>query len=147
MRAAAGLYHSGRCRYLLVSGDNGHAGYDEPTSMKEALLALGVPESAVVRDYAGFDTLDSVLRAREVFEQSRYIVVSQAFHNERAVTIARHHGIEAYGLNATDIRGRHAIRTAIREKLARVKTVCDLKVLGSQPKYLGPVVPIGTEKG
>lgn len=147
MKAAAGLYHAGKCRYLLVSGDNRDAGYDEPTAMKEALVALGVPEPAIVRDYAGFDTLDSVLRAKEVFEQSRYLVVSQAFHNERAVAIARHHGIEAYGLNAPDFRGRQAIRMVIREKLARVKTLGELKLLGSQPKYLGPIVSIGSGEG
>lgn len=147
MKAAAGLYHAGKCRYLLVSGDNRDAGYDEPTAMKEALVALGVPEPAIVRDYAGFDTLDSVLRAKEVFEQSRYLVVSQAFHNERAVAIARHHGIEAYGLNAPDFRGRQAIRMVIREKLARVKTLGELKLVGSQPKHLGPIVSIGSGEG
>lgn len=147
MRAAAELYGAGKCRYLLVSGDNGRAEYDEPSSMRTALIELGVPESAIVRDYAGFDTLDSILRARDVFGQARIIVVSQAFHNERAITIARRHGMEAYGLNAQAVGGPHAWKTNLREKIARVKTLADLHLLRSHPKFLGPTVPIGTAKG
>jgi SanA protein len=146
MDAAALLYHSGKCRYLLVSGDNGHIGYDEPTAMRDALLHRGVPESAIVRDHAGFDTLDSVLRAREVFGLEAILVVSQAFHNERAICIARHHGIEAHGWNAEAVKGAHATKAGFREKLARVKTMIDLHLLNSGPKFLGPPLPIGEAK-
>ena len=64
MEAAAALFHAGRVRHLLLSGDNGSRGYDEPSDMKKALLALGVPASALTLDNAGFRTLDSVVRAK-----------------------------------------------------------------------------------
>jgi SanA protein len=146
MDAAALLYHSGKCRYLLVSGDNGRSDYDEPTAMRDALLDRGVPESAIVRDHAGFDTLDSVLRAREVFGQDAFLVVSQAFHNERAICIARHHGIDAHGWNAEAVKGASAAKTRFREKIARVKTMLDLHLWKSGPKYLGPQLAIGEAK-
>lgn len=142
MDAAARIYHAGKCRHLLVSGDNGRQGYDEPSRMTDALVARGVPERAITKDYAGFATLDSVLRAREVFGLDSFIVVSQAFHNERALHIARHHGIEAWGWNAADASLHNGLRTRLREKLARVKTLCDLHLLGSGPKYLGPKIPL-----
>jgi SanA protein len=146
MDAAALLFHSGKCRYLLVSGDNGRIGYDEPTAMRDALVSRGVPESAIVRDHAGFDTLDSVLRARKVFDLKAFLVVSQAFHNERAICIARHHGIEVHGWNAVDVQGAYGIKTHFREKLARVKTMLDIHLWRSGPKYLGPQLAIGEAK-
>lgn len=142
MDAAARLYHAGKCHHLLVSGDNGRKDYDEPSRMAEALVKRGVPERAITKDYAGFDTLDSVLRAREVFGLDSFIVVSQTFQNERAIHIARHHGIDAWGWNAADVSHRNGLRTRLREKLARVKTFCDLHLLGSGPKYLGPRIPV-----
>lgn len=142
MRTAASLFHAGKCRYLLVSGDNGQTGYDEATSMRDALVELGVPGSAIIRDYAGFDTLDSVLRARDVFSQTSLLVVSQRFHNERAICIGRHHGIDLHGVNAQDVSGPLGAKTRGREKLARIKTLLDLYLWKSQPKFLGPVVPI-----
>jgi SanA protein len=111
--------------------------------MRDSLAALGIPESAIVRDYAGFDTLDSVLRAREVFSQVSLLVVSQRFHNERAICIGRHHGIDLHGVNAPDVSGPLGTRTRLREKLARIKTLLDLHLWKSQPKFLGPTIPIG----
>ncbi len=143
MDAAARLYHAGKCRLLLVSGDNGRKDYDEPSRMAAALVERGVPEGAIARDYAGFDTLDSVLRAREVFGLESFIVVSQAFQNERAIHIARHHGIDAWGWNAADVSLGGGLRTRLREKLARVKTLCELHLLNSGPKYLGPKIALG----
>jgi SanA protein len=142
MDAAAALYRAGKVKYLLVSGDNGEEAYNEPSDMQGALVARGVPKERIYLDYAGFRTLDSVLRAREVFGQSRFTVVSQAFHNERAVFIARHYGIEAIGFNAADVGGSAGAQVNAREVLARVQVVLDLYVLNTQPKFYGPKVAI-----
>lgn len=93
MQAAADLYFSGKVKKLLVSGDNHVATYDETTDMAEYLIGLGVPDKAIIRDYAGFRTLDSVIRAQKVFHCKSLIIVSQKFHNQRAVFIARQLGI------------------------------------------------------
>jgi SanA protein len=142
MDAAAALYKAGKVKYLLVSGDNGEEAYNEPSDMRDALVARGVPKGNVYLDYAGFRTLDSVLRAREVFGQTRFTVVSQAFHNERAVFIARHYRIEAVGFNAADVGGSAGARVNAREVLARVQVALDLYLLNTQPRFYGPRVPI-----
>lgn len=147
IRAAAELYAAGKVEYLLVSGDNGTKSYDEPTAMKAALVRAGVPDDRVVLDFAGFRTLDSVVRAREVFGQTRITIVSQRFHNERAVYLARRHGIAAYGYNAPDVGGAGGAAVRAREVLARVKAVLDVRVLGTRPRFLGEPVPIGPGAG
>ncbi len=141
--AAAELYKAGKAKWLVVSGDNHTAGYDEPTDMKRALVARGVPSDAVYCDYAGFRTLDSVVRAKAIFGAGRFIVVSQKFHNERAVFLAAHKGLDAVGLNAPDVTGRMGLRTHLRELFARVKNVLDVHVLGSEPRFYGPPVILG----
>lgn len=138
MTAAAELYHAGKVRYLLVSGDNSRPDYDEPSDMRRALVEAGVPTSRIVLDYAGFRTLDSVLRARDVFGLERLIVVSQRFHNERAVYLARAHGIRAYGLDAQDIGGVEGMRVRAREVLSRMAAVLDVELLNTRPRFPGP---------
>lgn len=145
LEAAARLFKAGKVKALIVSGDNGSEDYDEPTEMKRVLIELGVPEGRVVCDYAGFRTLDSMVRAKEVFGQSRFIVVSQRFHNERAVYLARAFGIEAWGLNAKDVPVALSVKTFLREKLACVKAVLDVNVLHTQPKFLGEKVAVQLE--
>lgn len=140
--AAAQLYHSGRVRRIVVSGDNSRTTYNEPQAMKDALVGRGVPEEVIFLDYAGFRTLDSVVRMREIFSQDRFIVVSQRFHNERALYLARHMGIEAWGYNARDVGKSMGFRTLLREKLARPKMFLDLW-LGKGPRFLGDKVDIG----
>lgn len=142
MDAAAALFKAGKVKYLLVSGDNGEEEYNEPSDMRDALVARGVPKERIYLDYAGFRTLDSVVRAREVFGQDRFTLVSQAFHNERAIFIARHFGIQAIGFNAADVGGAAGAQVNSREVLARVQVVLDLYVLNTQPKFYGPRVPI-----
>lgn len=100
--AAEAAYRAGKVRVLLLSGDNGTEAYDEPTTMKKDLLERGIPESQLVLDYAGFRTLDSVVRAAEVFGTRQFTVISQPFHNERTIFLARMRGIDAIGLNARD---------------------------------------------
>ncbi len=139
--AAVELYKAGKISHLLISGDNGRVGYNEPLDMKNALMEQGVPESVITLDYAGFDTYDSMIRAREVFGQDRFIVVSQEFQNERAVYIARRFGIEAFGYNARDVKRYGGLRTKVRETLARVKAFVEVQ-LGVKPTFLGEKVLI-----
>ncbi|MHB1080137.1 MAG: SanA/YdcF family protein [Prosthecobacter sp.] len=145
MEAAAALFKAGSVKALIVSGDNGTQGYDEPTDMKRVLMQMGVPAEKVVCDYAGFRTLDSVVRAKEVFGQQRVIFVSQRFHNARAIYLARAFGIEAYGMNAQDVPLALSVKTFLREKLACVKAVLDVNVLGTQPRFLGEKVSVPLE--
>ncbi len=149
MAAAWQLYQAGKIEYLLVSGDNHRAGYDEPTDMKHALVALGVPEDHIVCDYAGFTTLDSVVRCQEVFQQSEVTIVSQQFHNERAIYLARAHGMDAVGFNAESVGMQRGLRTYVREAASRVTAVWDVNIYGRRPKFLGEKVVIGggTESG
>lgn len=124
--AAAKLYRQGKVRYIIVSGDNSSKDYNEPDAMVTALVDQGVPANKIIADYAGLRTLDSVLRARDIFGQESYIVVSQAFHNERAVYLARVHGIQAFGYNAPDVHRYAGLKTKIREYFARVKMFWDV---------------------
>jgi SanA protein len=141
--AAAALWHRGAVRWLLVSGDNGRTGYDEPTRMKADLVARGVPAAAIYRDFAGFRTLDSVLRARAVFGLQRFVIVSQPDHIRRAVYLARSHGIDAVGFAAAAVEGRPGLRTRIREQFARINAVLDVEILARGPRFLGEPVPVG----
>ena len=136
MAAAAELFLAGKVDCILVSGDNRHASYNEPMAMRKALLDRNIPDSLIILDYAGFRTLDSVIRACEVFGQTSYIVVSQRFHNERAVYLATRHGIDAMGYNAADVRGPGAGRVRAREWLARVRACWDV-LTGRGPHFLG----------
>ncbi|MBC7862935.1 MAG: YdcF family protein, partial [Bacteroidia bacterium] len=85
IQAAAELFKEGKIKHIIVSGDNHIAGYDEPSDMRDALIAEGVPANCITLDYAGFRTLDSVVRCKKVFGQSKFTIISQKFHNERAV--------------------------------------------------------------
>jgi SanA protein len=136
------LHRAGKVKAFIVSGDNGSKEYDEPTAMKEALVARGVPEAAIYCDFAGFRTLDSVVRAKSIFGQSRYIIVSQHFHNERAIFLARQRGLDAVGLDAADVSRSFAPTTYLREYLARVQAVLDVTLLQTRPKFDGPPVVI-----
>ena len=142
MEAAAELFHAGKVRHLIVSGDNHVKGYDEPGDMRDALVAAGVPVGAISLDYAGFRTLDSVVRAKNVFSQTRLTVVSGEFHNYRAVFICRFYGMDAVAFNARPVSARYSARTYVREWFARVLAVADLYVWRRQPRFLGQPVTI-----
>jgi SanA protein len=141
MAAAAQLYRSGKVSFLLLSGDNSRPDYDEPSDMKRALERLGVPSARLVLDHAGFRTLDSVVRARQVFGVQKLIVVSQHFHNLRAVYLARAHGIEAYGFDAEEVGGVGGAWPKMREVASRLFAVLDVHVLRTEPRFLGPREP------
>lgn len=143
IQAAVKLYKANKIRYIVASGDNHTKSYDEATAMKEALMRQGVPESAIYLDYAGFRTLDSVVRCHAIFGQKRFTVISQLFHNQRAVFIASAKGLEVVGFNAKSVSVRYGLKVMIREYLARVKAVLDVYVLQKKPKFLGPAIEVG----
>jgi len=137
MDAAALLWNEKKVKHLLLSGDNRQKDYDEPKMMRAALIQRGIPSEVMTLDYAGFRTFDSVVRAKEVFGLKRCVVVSQHFHNQRALFIARHHDLDATAFDAQDVSRPRGFKTRLREWLARVKAVLDLYVLDTRPKFLG----------
>lgn len=141
INAAVQLYKSGKVKYLIVSGDNSRKGYDESTDMKNALIERGVPEDVIYLDYAGFRTLDSVVRCKSIFDQDEFLVISQKFHNERAIYLARYNGLRAIGYCAKDVGNTYGMVVHIREKLARVNAVMDILV-NKKPHFGGPKIEI-----
>lgn len=142
INAAVELYQSGKVQHLLVSGDNHIAGYDEPTDMMNALVAAGIPTNAITRDYAGFRTLDSVVRAHSVFGLKKFTIVTEAFHCPRALWIAQQRGLDAVAFAAPDLSVRWSARVKARESLARVLCGMDLYLWHRSPKFPGPPEPI-----
>ncbi|MEX2443358.1 MAG: ElyC/SanA/YdcF family protein [Alkalispirochaeta sp.] len=142
MDAAADLVEEGRVEVLVVSGDNSHSSYNEPAAMADALRERGVSSDRIVRDYAGFRTLDSVIRMRSVFQQDRFVIVSQRFHVERAIFIAAAHRIDAYAYAADDASGMAQLNVRVREYAARVQAVLDVYVFNTEPRFTGPSLPI-----
>ena len=141
--AAAALYHAGKVRHLLVSGDNHSVSYDEPGDMREALIADGVPADAITCDYAGFRTLDSVVRAQVIFGLTQCTILSEEFHCPRALWIAHRHGLDAIAFAAPDVGLKSwSLRADAREQLARAWCAIDLYALDREPKFLGPKEPI-----
>lgn len=145
--AAANLYKYKKIDYILVSGDNRAASYNEPRQMMRALLKAGVPQDRIVADYAGFRTNDSVIRAQKVFLQDKFTIISQEFHNERALFIASHLGIQAIGFNASDPYSQGSnFKVELREFFARIKCVIDMYIIHPEPTFLGDPIVIGNEK-
>lgn len=142
IQAAAQLIRAGKVGYLVVSGDNHVRGYDEPQDMKDSLVMAGVPAARIYCDYAGFRTLDSIVRVREIFGQTAITVISQGFHNQRAIFIARQRGIDAIGFDAAEVDAYDSFKTKCRESIARANMFADLYVFRRQPKFLGPKVTI-----
>ena len=140
--AAAALYRAERVRHLLLSGDNGTRGYDEPTDMQAALLARGVPADALTLSDAGFRTLDSVVRAKETFGQRKRTVITDRFHAYRAVFLAEHDGIDAVAFPSAEVELRWSLKARSREWFADVKACLDLYVLHTRSRFLGPPVEV-----
>lgn len=137
------LFRAGKIQFVLVSGDNSRRSYDEPTAFKQDLVTCGIPAEKIYLDYAGFRTLDSVVRAREIFGLTHFTVISQRFHNQRAIYLARKKGIEAIGFNAQDATAFNGFKTKLREKFARAAAFCDLYLFHTKPKFLGQQIAIG----
>lgn len=142
IQAAARLYHAGKCKKILVSGDNRTHAYNEPVLMRDDLIRLGVPAADIVCDFAGLRTLDSVLRFKQVFGQGAGIVVSQRFHNSRAIYVARHHGIALVGYNAQDVGRYSGLKVRLRELASKFFCVLDVHVFKTRPRHLGRAVVI-----
>jgi SanA protein len=141
IQAAADLFKAGKIDYIIVSGDNQHEDYNEPQQMLEDLIKLGIPADKVFLDFAGLRTLDSIIRAYKIFGQKKYTVISQKFHNERAIYIAEKHGLDVIGFNAKDVNKSYGFKTNLREKMARVKVILDI-CFRTEPKFLGEAVLI-----
>ena len=139
--AALALFMAKKIEYILVSGDNGTQYYNEPETIKKDLVAGGVPTEKIFLDYAGFRTLDSMVRAKEVFGLDRVTIISQKFHNERAIYLAEKKGMTAVGFNAEDVSGNNGLKVHVREYFARVKVFIDL-VFNTQPKFYGQQIEI-----
>ncbi|MDJ0844725.1 MAG: ElyC/SanA/YdcF family protein [Crocosphaera sp.] len=137
IQAAAKLYQTKKVDGILVSGDNSTQFYDEPSQMTQDLVKLGVPSQYITQDYAGFRTLDSIVRAKEVFGLESYTIVSQTFHCQRALYIAQAKGQNPIAFAASDIQTVAGLKTRLREVLARFKAFLDCKILKTHPKFLG----------
>lgn len=141
IQATIELFRAQKIDYIIVSGDNSTSDYDEATTMRNDLLEAGIPFKNIYRDFAGFRTFDSMIRAQKVFGVQSCIVISQDFHTERAVFIARHFGIQAIGFSASDAPSGTFV--LFREYLARLAALLDIFSLGTTPKFLGEPIHIG----
>ncbi len=141
MEAAELLYKSGRIKHFLVSGDNSRDGYNEPEDMKADLMARGIPAAAITCDYAGFRTLDSVVRAKENFGLTRCVIISDDFHLARALWLADRQGLAATGFYAPPVIWKNSWRPRCREWLARIGAVVD-GVTGKRPKFGGEKITL-----
>ena len=117
MEATARLWKEGKVKYIILSGNNDSEYYNEPSDMRKALIRLGVPESVMTLDYAGFRTFDSVVRCKAIFHN---------FHNARALYIGNHEGIDAVAFAAQDVPEGYSLQTLIREYLARPLAMLDV---------------------
>lgn len=140
IQGAINAYNSGKVKYLLLSGDNALQSYNEPMTMRRDLMAAGIPSSDIVLDYAGFRTLDSIVRTRKVFDTNDFLIITQRFHCERALFIALHMGIQAQCFAVPSPKDILTVR--VREIFARLGALNDLYILKRQPRFLGPLIPI-----
>ena len=135
---AARLFHAGKIEYVLASGDNRSPSYNEPEMMLQELREQGVPPEAIMLDHGGINTLASVARSGLVFGNRQFIVISQRFHNQRALYIADYFGFDAIAFDAATVAGPAGLPVALRELLARVKVMLDL--------YLWQIYPRSAEQ-
>lgn len=141
INATVALYQAKKIDYVLVSGDNGTKYYNEPDTFKKELIKQGIPEEKIFLDFAGFRTLDSMVRAHVIFGLNNVTVISQKFHNERAIYIADKKGLTAVGFNAKDLDGKAGLKVQTREYLARVKVFLDI-IFNTEPKFYGEKIVI-----
>lgn len=139
--ATVELYNAGKIDFVLISGDNGTATYNEPQDMKDELVARGIPASKIFLDYAGFRTFDSVVRIEKIFGQKSFTIISQEFHNRRAIYIAKHLELNAIGYNAKDVNVYYGFKTQWREKFARTNMFLDF-IFDAEPRFLGDKIEI-----
>ncbi len=134
------LYQQGVSPKLLMSGDHGTSEYDEVNTMKQYAIDAGVPSYDVFMDHAGFSTYESIVRARDVFQADKIIIVTQKYHLYRSLYIADRLGVEAYGV-AADYRALPGTMLHLRETLARCKDFV-FAVIQPEPTWLGEAIPV-----
>lgn len=142
------LYEQGKAPRILVSGDHGRTNYDEVNTMKSFLKGKGVPSQGIFMDHAGFSTYESMYRARDIFQVKKLIIVTQHYHLQRALFIARSLGLEAYGV-ASDLHDYGPVmgQYQLREMAARNKDFWLAKIIKPQPTFLGEVIPVFGDGG
>jgi SanA protein len=146
VKVGAQLYQAGKVKALLFTGDNSVATYNEPEAMRQYALDLGIPDDAIVLDYAGFRTYDSCYRARDIFKVDQAVLVTQDFHLDRALLTCNQLGIDSVGVAADFVRptgysSRAMLQSQFREFPATAMTVFDL-LRDEKPTYLGDPLPI-----
>lgn len=139
---AVKLYRKGLSDRILVSGDHGTVEYDEVNSMRKYLLDKGIPAEAIFMDHAGFDTYDSMYRARDIFLVKKAVVVTQHFHLVRALFISRHLGVETWGVESDKYEYPGMAYYKFREYGARLKAYLQAVIFKPLPKFLGEVIPV-----
>jgi len=137
INAVLSLRKAKKITYILVSGDNWRQWYNEPEMFRDALVEQWIPANRIVLDYAGFSTLDSVVRANKVFNVSSMLVISQEWQVRRAITICQAYTIVCDAYLAQDLPISWSLRIHLREVLARVKVLGDLYIWHAKPTYLG----------
>lgn len=143
MLAAKRLYDAKKIDCLLLSGDNTTLNYNEPISMQKSLLELGIPAERMYLDYAGIRTLDSMLRARDIFGLQQFTIISQPFHVDRAIFIAQSNGIDAIGYEAEKVAFFQAPMIYAREFFSRILLFYDI-FIGTEPRFWGEKIDIQT---
>ena len=142
IKMAAELYHSGKVKYFIVSGDNRTRYYNEPIEMKKALVKSGVPDSVITLDYAGLRTLDTIVRCKEIFGQDTITIITQPFHCYRALFISNYYDMNAVAVMTEDPNPESGVKVYVREYFARAKAILDLYVFKTEPRHMGDKEPL-----
>lgn len=141
IEAAVELLKANKIKYIIVSGDNRQKNYNEPKMMRADLIKAGIDPKVIFMDYAGFRTYDSILRLKKVFGQNKATIISQKFHNERAIYIATRADMDVIGFNARNVSVSAGRKVQLREKLARLKVFIDF-IFNVKPKFLSERIEI-----
>jgi SanA protein len=141
INATTDIFKAGKIDFIVISGDNSKKNYNEPLDMKNELIKMGIPENKIYLDYAGFRTYDSVIRLNKIFGQDSFTVISQEFHNRRAIYIAEYLGLRSVGFNAKDVYTYNGFKVKVKECFARIKVFMDL-IIDKKPKFLGDKIEI-----
>ncbi|MDD3793510.1 MAG: ElyC/SanA/YdcF family protein [Candidatus Gracilibacteria bacterium] len=142
LKVAYEAYNTGKIKKIIVSGDNSKINYNEPEVMKNYLVSLGVKEQDIYQDYAGFDTYDSLYRAREIFDATEIVLFTQDFHLKRAMYIGNKLGLQVYGVETNLQKYIKEDYNNRREVFARIKAFFEIEIFKNKPKYLGDKVRI-----
>jgi len=147
IEAAVKLWKAGKIRAIVVSGDSRSKYHDEATMMHDDLVRLGVPSKYITKDKAGLRTLDSIIRAKAIFDLEDYIIVSQTFHLKRALLLADAKGQKVIGFAAKEIANTPSSKKMeARESLATVKAYLDLYVLDTKAQVYGKKIKVNYKK-